>query len=259
MPSVRTPIVVGNWKMNTDRAGAVALALATDAGSRELTGVEVGVCPPLVYADAVAQALRGAGSRVIMGVQNVYHEGNGAFTGEVSVAMLKDLGVQLVICGHSERRHVIGESDELVGRKVAAVLNAGLRCILCVGETIQQREQGITDSVNERQLRAGLKDVSASHADRLVVAYEPVWAIGTGKNATPADAQAAHKAIRGVLASLYGPQIANTIRIQYGGSMKPDNARELIDQPDIDGGLIGGAALKADSFLPIVRAAVGSR
>lgn len=255
----RTPLVVGNWKMNTDRAGAVALALGVDAGARGLAGVEVGVCPPLVYADAVIRALRDAGSTVIPGVQNVYHEANGAFTGEVSVPMLKDLGVQAVICGHSERRHILGESDELVGKKVAAVLSAGLRCILCVGETLDQRGRGETNAVNERQLRAGLSGVTAVQAERLIVAYEPVWAIGTGRNATPGDAQSAHIAVRAVLGSIFGDRVAGATRILYGGSMKPDNARALIDQPDIDGGLIGGASLSAQPFLDIARAAVGSR
>jgi triosephosphate isomerase len=258
MPS-RTPIVVGNWKMTQDKASAVALAVGVHQAWGAGSGVEVGVCPAFVHLDAVGAALRQAGSRVILGAQDVWTDPNGAFTGEVSLSMLTDLGVQLVLCGHSERRHVIGESDELVGKKVSAVLNAGLRAILCCGETLSEREAGQTDRVNERQVRAGLAGVKADQLDRLVIAYEPVWAIGTGRNATPGDAQAAHVRIRAVVASLFGDAAAGAMRIQYGGSMKPDNARALIDQPDVDGGLIGGAALKAETFLPIVQAAVGSR
>lgn len=256
MHSARVPIVVGNWKMNTDRAAAVALAMDVHTGASVLLGVETGIAPPLVYLDAVGTALRAAGSKLLLGAQNVSAEPNGALTGEVSVSMLKDLGVQLVLCGHSERRHIIGESDELVGRKVRAVLQGGLRCILCVGETLDERERGITDAVNERQIRAALSGVTTDQLPRLVVAYEPVWAIGTGKNATPLDAQSAHAKIRSVLADLFGQAAAAAIRVQYGGSMKPDNAKALIDQPDIDGGLIGGAALKAETFLPIVQAGI---
>lgn len=249
--------------MTQDRASAVGLATAVHQawanGDLVGGGVEVGICPAFVHLDAVGAALRQMNSNVILGAQDVWTEPNGAFTGEVSLSMLADLGVKLVLCGHSERRHVIGETDELVGKKATAVLNAGLRCILCCGETLAEREAGATDKVNERQVRAGLANVKADQLDRLVIAYEPVWAIGTGRNATPQDAQAAHVKIRAVIASMFGPAAAAAMRIQYGGSMKPDNARALIDQPDIDGGLIGGAALKAEMFLPIVLAGVGSR
>ncbi|MFM9957382.1 MAG: triose-phosphate isomerase [Phycisphaerales bacterium] len=255
----RLPIVVGNWKMTQDRARAVGLAMGVHQAWNERSGVEVGVCPAFVHLDAVGSALRQAKSSVLLGAQDVCPEPNGAFTGEVSLTMLIDLGVQMVISGHSERRHVIGESDELVGRKVSAVLNAGLRCILCCGEKLEEREAGQTDRVNERQVRAGLAGVKPEQLDRLVIAYEPVWAIGTGRNATPVDAQTAHVNIRRVLAGMFGETAASGLRIQYGGSMKPDNARVLIDQPDVDGGLIGGAALKAETFLPIVEAALGTR
>ncbi|MBL0928345.1 MAG: triose-phosphate isomerase [Phycisphaerales bacterium] len=251
----RRAFVAGNWKMNTDRAGAVALAAAVaEAVAGERPAAEVAVCPPFVYLDAVGQALRARGGAVALGAQDVYDQENGAFTGEVSASMLKDLGVTWVIVGHSERRHVIKEPDELVNRKVRAVLGAGLGCILCVGETIQQREGGMTDAVNAHQVRSGLAGVPAEQVGRLVIAYEPVWAIGTGRTATPADAQDAHRKIRAVLGDLYGPAAAGATRIQYGGSMKPENAAELMKQPDVDGGLIGGAALKADSFMGIVRA-----
>jgi len=252
----RSPIVVGNWKMNTDRRSAVELALATSKGlGSTAPGVEVGVCPPYVYIDAVASALREARSPLAVGGQDLYFESLGAFTGEISASMLKDVGATMAIVGHSERRHVIGETDFVINKKVLAALAAGLTCILCIGETLEQRQAGQTDAVNERQLRLGLAGVEPQHLGRLVIAYEPVWAIGTGKTATPADAQGAHKAARGVLAGLFGPDVAGSIRIQYGGSVKPDNAVELFAQPDIDGGLIGGASLKADDFLAIVRAA----
>ena len=254
--SKRRPIVVGNWKMNTDRATGVQLALGVHKELAGLDGVEAGVAPPFVYIEAVNAALRGAGSRVLVGAQDAYFEPSGAFTGEVSVGMVREAGASFVLTGHSERRHVLNESDELVGLKTAAVLRAGLRCILCIGEKLSEREAGQTDAVNERQLRAGLAQVQREWTDRLIVAYEPVWAIGTGKTATPADAQAAHAAIRNVLKAIYGGEIAAATRIQYGGSVKPQNARELFGQPDIDGGLIGGASLKVEDFVGIVKAAV---
>lgn len=254
--SKRRPFVAGNWKMNTDRASGVALALDVARGVAGVTGsVDVGVCPPFVYVNAVARALRGVGSSVMIGAQDVYHEASGAFTGEVSCAMLTDVGATIAIVGHSERRHVLGETDAQINKKVRAALTAGLQCILCVGETLEQRNAGETDRVNESQLRAGLAGVTAEQLGRLTIAYEPVWAIGTGKTATPGDAQAAHAAARKVLGSLFGGPAAQEIRIQYGGSVKADNAKELFAQPDIDGGLIGGAALNADSFVKIVLAA----
>lgn len=252
----RRPMVAGNWKMNTDRAGALRLALDVADGVRDLTGsVDVAVCPPFVYIDAVGRALSAAGSAVALGAQDVYFEPDGAFTGEVSTAMLRDLACAQVLTGHSERRHVLGESDELVARKSAATLGAGLHCILCVGETLEQRRAGQTDAVNERQVRAALKGLDASLLGRLTIAYEPVWAIGTGMTATPADAQDAHAKIRRVLHAVVGEALSQSIRILYGGSVKPSNAAELFSQPDIDGGLIGGASLKASDFLAIVRAA----
>jgi triosephosphate isomerase len=252
----RRPMVAGNWKMNTDRAGALRLALDVADGARDLTGsVDVAVCPPFVYIDAVGRALSAAGSAVALGAQDVYFEPDGAFTGEVSAAMLRDLACSYVLTGHSERRHVLGESDELVAQKTAAVLSAGLSCILCVGETIEQRRANRTDEVNEARARAALKGLTPTQLERLTVAYEPVWAIGTGMTATPADAQDAHAKIRRVLHAVVGESLSQSIRILYGGSVKPSNAAELFSQPDIDGGLIGGASLKASDFLAIVRAA----
>jgi triosephosphate isomerase len=256
----RTPFIGGNWKMNTDAAGAVGLAGAVaDGVALQGPGVEVAVFPPFVYLMAVRDLLQARGSSVRLGAQDCWFEPKGAFTGEVSVAMLKNCGVEVVLTGHSERRHVIGEGDDLVNRKTRAVLDAGLGCILCIGETLAQREAGRTDAVNEGQLRAGLAGVSGEHlaAGRLTIAYAPVWAIGTGKNATPGEAQDAHGKIRRVVEELCGVAAALGVRIQYGGSCNPRNAPDLMRQPDIDGGLIGGASLKAEEFLAIVGAARG--
>lgn len=242
--------------MNLSREEAVALARSVAAGSKGMDSVQRMIFPAAVHLDAVSDALRETdGSGVELGAQNAWHEPNGAFTGETSIDMIKDLGCVWLLTGHSERRHVIGESDELVNAKTRAGLDAGLSVVLCIGETLEQREAGETDSVNERQLRAGLEGVSHADLNRLVIAYEPVWAIGTGRTATPEDAQAAHHAARTVLEDLYGQQPATGLRILYGGSVKPDNAADLFAQPDIDGGLIGGASLKADSFLAICQAA----
>jgi len=256
----RKPYVGGNWKMNTDRAAASELARGVVDGLDGAEGVQVAVFPPFPYLLTVGSILRERQSLVTLGAQDVSEHPNGAFTGEVSVAMLRDCGVSVVLCGHSERRHVIGETDAIVNRKVRAALAGGLDVILCVGEKLEEREAGKTDEVNERQVRAGLADVSAEELRRVTIAYEPVWAIGTGKTATPGDAQGAHEKIRGVVAGMFGPGPAESVRIQYGGSVKPSNAAELMGCPDIDGGLIGGASLKATDFTAICKAAdVGAR
>ncbi len=251
----RRPFVGGNWKMNTHASSAAALAQQVASGVGIDSGAEVAIFPPFVYLDRVGAALTKTGSHVALGAQNCFHEPDGAYTGEISLTMLKDIGVKTVLTGHSERRHALGESDELVGSKTAAVVNAGLLCLLCVGEQLEERKAGATDAVNERQLRAGLADVSAGSMEQLVIAYEPVWAIGTGLTATPQDAQAAHAQIRVVLEDLYDVSIASRVRVLYGGSVKPGNAGELFSAPDIDGGLIGGASLNAADFLAIVAAA----
>jgi triosephosphate isomerase len=256
--SERKPYVGGNWKMNTNRLTALELTRGVVDGLAHLDGAEVAIFPPFPYLLSVGAVLRDRGSSVKLGAQDFYHRDDGAFTGEVSVAMLKDCGVKVVLCGHSERRHVLGEKDELVNAKVKCALEAGLEVILCVGETIEQREAGHTDPVNQRQVRAGLADVQGDQMERVTVAYEPVWAIGTGKNATPADAQDVHSKIRKLLANLYGQEIAAATRIMYGGSLKPANAGELLACADVDGGLIGGAALKAGDFVPIVKAAAAA-
>lgn len=252
----RKPIVAGNWKMNLDRDGAVALARSVGGGTKGLTAVERVIFPAAVHLDAVGSALAEIGAgEVAFGAQNAWHEPDGAFTGEISTAMLKDLGCRWLLTGHSERRHVIGEQDGLVNAKTRAALDAGLQVMLCIGETLDQREASETDAVNESQLRAGLEGVSGEAIGRVAIAYEPVWAIGTGKTATPEDAQAAHRAARAVLAEMYDAESAASMRILYGGSAKPENAAALFSQPDIDGGLIGGASLKAESFLAICQAA----
>jgi triosephosphate isomerase len=246
----RKPFVAGNWKMNTSKAQAIELAKAIAAKVPE--NVDVGVAPPFVYLDAVGSVL--ASSRVMLGAQDCYCEKNGAFTGEVSFEMLKDLGVKFCLAGHSERRHVIKEPGELVARKAACVYGAGLTLIHCVGEKLEERDAGQTLAVVQKQVDE-LDPSKITDPNRLVIAYEPVWAIGTGRNATSEQAQEVHAFIRQSLTKKWNKDFADHVRIQYGGSMKPENARELIKMPDVDGGLIGGAALKADSFLAIVNAA----
>lgn len=255
--TTRLPIVAGNWKMNLDKAGAAALASAVARAAGEHKGaVHTAIFPAFVHLDVCAHAAGDAGALTV-GAQDAYFETNGAFTGEISLDMLKDLGMSAVLIGHSERRHVIGEDDTLCNKKVVAAIAAGLTAVLCIGETLEQREAGETDITNEHQLRAGLAGLSNADTERLVIAYEPVWAIGTGKTATPDDAQAAHKACRAVLADMFDAPTAERIRILYGGSMKPANAGELIAQPDIDGGLIGGASLNAEDFAAIIGTAAG--
>lgn len=251
MPN-RTPFVGGNWKMNTDARSGSELASSLASGLAGTAGVDVAIFPPFVYLREIGSGL--ATSDILLGAQDVYDQPNGAFTGEISIGMLKDCAVRSVLTGHSERRHVIGESDTIVNRKTRAVLDAGLQCVLCIGETLDQRESGKTDAINEHQTRAGLEGVSKEQLARVVIAYEPVWAIGTGKTATPRDAQDAHANIRELIANMYDQEAADAIRIIYGGSMKPGNAEELMSMADIDGGLVGGASLKAEDFLSIIRA-----
>ncbi|MCE9592440.1 MAG: triose-phosphate isomerase [Planctomycetes bacterium] len=256
MPT-RKPFVGGNWKMNLNRAEARALAQSVASALANGPAVEAAVFPPFPYLSDVGEVLgKVPGNAVKLGAQDFYHQPNGAFTGEVSLAMLKDLGVQVVLVGHSERRHVIGECDVLINTKVRAALDAGLEVILCVGEKLEQRELGQTDAINAAQMVYGLAGVKPEQMSRVTIAYEPVWAIGTGKNATPADAQSAHRRLRETLIhGLFGQAVGEAVRIQYGGSVKAANAKELFTQPDIDGGLIGGASLKAEEFAAIVKAA----
>jgi len=250
----RKLFIAGNWKMNTSSRTSVELAdsLVKEIGSIE--AVDLAVCPPFVYLSAVGKAL--AGSRIALGAQDAFHENDGAFTGEVSAPMLKDVGCRYVILGHSERRHVIGETDELINRKLVKALSDGLEVIFCVGELLEERRSGRTLDVVDRQVRIGLEGVSRGSAAKVTVAYEPVWAIGTGVTATPEEAQEVHAMIRELLARLYDAQLARTLRIQYGGSVKPSNAPDLLRQDDIDGALVGGASLKAADFIGIVKAAL---
>jgi triosephosphate isomerase len=247
---MRKKFVAGNWKMFTTSASAAQLAEAVVRGVGESERVRVAVCPPFPYLARVAAVL--SGSPVALGAQNVFPEKEGAFTGEVSPPMLLDVGCRYVIVGHSERRHKLGESDAFINRKVRAALAAGLDVILCVGETLEERELNRTSAVLDHQLVRALEGVDAASLARLVLAYEPVWAIGTGKNATPDQAQAAHAFLRSRVAELYGEKTAQALPIQYGGSVKPDNAAALLGQPDVDGALVGGASLDAVQFLAIV-------
>jgi len=250
---MRKPIVFGNWKMNLDRAGSLGLVKGLKAALAGDSSVDAGVCPPFVYLDAVAREL--AGSAIALGAQDVYFESKGAFTGEVSAEMLLDVGCAYAIIGHSERRHVMGETDELINRKALAALKAGLKVILCVGELLAERDAGRTESVVERQLVQGLRQVAAESLAALVIAYEPVWAIGTGRNATAQQAGEVHAFIRGKIKELYGSAAAQALRIQYGGSVKPENTYELMSVPDVDGALVGGASLKVEIFAEIVKEA----
>ena len=247
---MRRPFIAGNWKMNLDRAGAVALATAVAEKSRGLENVDLAIFPPSVYLDAVRGAV--AGSRLAYGAQNMSDQPNGALTGEISAAMLVDLGCRYVILGHSERRHILGETNADVHKKTLAALAANLVPIVCVGEQLAEREAGRTGEVIREQFAGSLGNLSAEQIGRVVIAYEPVWAIGTGKVATPQQAEDVHKDLRKILADRYNASIAQAIRIQYGGSVKASNAAELLAQENIDGALVGGASLKADEFLGIV-------
>ncbi|NUN96980.1 MAG: triose-phosphate isomerase [Candidatus Omnitrophica bacterium] len=253
---MRKKFVAGNWKMYCgDPAKAVELAKGVVASVGSQAAVEAAVCPPATALAAVITAC--AGSQVGVGGQNLYPKDEGAFTGELSAPFLKALGCRYVILGHSERRTYFKEDDAFINLKVKAALTADLVPIFCCGETEQEREQGTTEKVVETQVRGGLAGLDVEQLGKVVVAYEPVWAIGTGKNATPEDAQAVHAFIRGLLGSLASASVAESIRIQYGGSVKPDNAATLLSQKDIDGALVGGASLKADSFAAIIQAAGG--
>ena len=247
--------IAGNWKMNTTLAEGQALASALAEQVGTAGDVDVAVAPPFVYLKAISDTL--AGSAIGVGSQNMYFEDNGAFTGETSSAMLKDVGCTFAILGHSERRHVLGETDEMINRKVVKALADGLDVILAVGELLEEREADKTMDVVSRQIKVGLTGVLAADMARVTVAYEPVWAIGTGVTATPDQAQDVHAQIRALLAEMYDGDVAGATRIQYGGSVKPDNAAELLALPDVDGALVGGAALKVEAFMGIITAGQG--
>ncbi len=253
---MRVPLVAGNWKMHKDLAGARALARAVRealAAEAARGAVEVALLPAFPFVLVAAEAV--AGTAIAVGAQNCHPEPEGAFTGEVSCEMIRSCGARYVVIGHSERRRLFGEDDGTINLKVRAALATGLRPILCVGETGEERARGRTMATVSQQLSLGLDGLSAREVGPLVVAYEPVWAIGTGKNATPAQIEEAHRFIRGFLGDRFNREVAAAIRIQYGGSVKPSNAAEIFAAEDVDGALVGGASLEAESFAAIVRAA----
>ena len=246
----RKPLIAGNWKMHTTIEQAQELASAVASAAAKVADRDVMIAPPYTALAAVADVL--AGTPVLLGAQNVHWEEQGAFTGEISAPMLKNAGCTMAIVGHSERRHVFGETDFMINQRISGALRSGLVPVFCIGETLKQREAGSTLKVLEDQLRAGLAGVDITGGEQLVVAYEPVWAIGTGKTATENQAQEVHSFVRNLLADIYEKNIAARIRILYGGSVKPDNIDILMQQEDIDGALVGGAALNAESFERII-------
>ncbi|MGD9873449.1 MAG: triose-phosphate isomerase [Kiritimatiellia bacterium] len=250
---MRKPIVAGNWKMNKTVAEAMDLAESIKRDLATCQKVDVVLCPPFTALSAVGNVI--SGTQIDLGAQNMHWEKSGAYTGEVSPEMLRDLFCHYVILGHSERRQYFGETDAIVNRKALAALGLNLHPIVCVGETLEERKAGRTSEVVEKQVRGSLANFGSRGWLESIIAYEPVWAIGTGLTASPAQAQEVHALIRGVLQDMSDEHVAKSVRIQYGGSMKPSNAAELLSQPDIDGGLIGGAALDARSFIEIVLAA----
>jgi triosephosphate isomerase (TIM) len=251
---MRKKIVAANWKMNMTQAEAASFVETLQRELADKTDVEVVIIPPFTAIAKVTEALGGS-EQIKVGAQNMYWEKGGAFTGEISAAMLRDLFVRYVVLGHSERRQLLGETDEIVNRKVRAAHEASLRPIVCIGETLEQRERGQVEKVLGTQIRGSLAGLGAKELNDTVVAYEPVWAIGTGRTPTPEQAQEAHAFVRRMLAEISDESTANKIRIQYGGSVKPDNARTLMSQPDIDGALVGGASLDPRSFAEIIRGA----
>ena len=252
---MRKFLIAGNWKMNLNAGDGEDLAKEIVSHAGKQSTVNVCVCPPFTSIETVAKTVEG--SNVNLGAQNMHNEASGAYTGEVSAPMLRHFFCTHVILGHSERREYFEESDAFINKKVKTALESNLKPILCVGETLDQREADETIEVVKTQIQGGLAGIVPSQADGLVIAYEPVWAIGTGKTATPEMAQEVHAKIRELLAEQFNPETANRIRILYGGSMKPGNAKELLAQEDIDGGLIGGASLKAADFNEIINAAIG--
>jgi triosephosphate isomerase len=251
---MRKKFIAGNWKMNTASISAELLASAIVKGIGNETRIDVAVCPPFPFLTRVGQAIKG--SPVTLGAQNCYPKDEGAFTGEISPTMLVDAGCQLVIVGHSERRQIFKETDAFINEKVHAALKAKLKVILCIGETLDERKANQTETVLDTQLTGSLAKITADQLKNVVLAYEPVWAIGTGVNATPQQAQDAHAFVRKRVGQLCGEAAAQTLVIQYGGSVKPDNAVTLLGQADVDGALVGGASLKAEDFLAIVRAGI---
>lgn len=252
---MRKPMIAGNWKMYKDVMESIELVNAVKREVFDVGNVDIVVVPPYVNISEVSEML--SESNISTGGQNCHWEPEGAFTGEIAVGMLKSVGCKYVVIGHSERRKYFGETDETVNLKVKAVIGQGLIPIMCVGETLEERESEKTMDVVKTQVEGGLKGLSADEIKDLIIAYEPVWAIGTGKTATPEQAQEVHATIRGLLGNMYSDDLAGATRILYGGSVKPDNVEELMKEKDIDGGLIGGASLKPDSFIALVKKTSG--
>jgi triosephosphate isomerase len=248
---MRRKILAGNWKMNKTIGEAIELVNGLKRNLYNVAKADIVVCPPFTALSDVSEMI--SDSNIALGAQDLFWEEKGAFTGEVSAAMLKDAGCKFVIIGHSERRQYFHETNETVNKKLKAALAAGLMPIVCVGEKLEERESGNTFRVVEDHVANSLRDIPQQDALRIIIAYEPVWAIGTGRNATPEQAQEVHKFIRGLLSKMYSKDTAEAIRIQYGGSVTPENAASLMSQPDIDGALVGGASLKVDSFTDIVK------
>lgn len=250
---MRRPFIAGNWKMNLNRAQGIELAAALATKAEAHPQVDIAVCPPSVYLEAVRSALGRSG--IGLGAQNCHHESKGAFTGEIAPPMLVDIGCRYVILGHSERRHIFHETNQDVNRKVIAALGVSLIPIVCLGELLQERQAGKTRAVVTEQFDGSLAGLTVDQVAKIVLAYEPVWAIGTGVVATPEQAEEVHADLRNLLQTRYNSQVASQVRIQYGGSVNAENAGSLLSQPNIDGALVGGASLKAESFLGIVAAA----
>ncbi len=251
---MRKKVVAGNWKMNKTLPEAIELVSALKNRLQKFTpNCQVIIFPPFVNLESVSALLKN--SNIFLGAQNMFFEDKGAFTGEISAEMIKTVGAEYVIIGHSERRHIFNESDELINKKLKKAFEKGLKPILCIGELLEERERGKTEEVLGRQVTLGLKGVPAADLKNLIIAYEPVWAIGTGKTATPSEADSAHSFVRKVISELYDSNTAEELVIQYGGSVKPNNAKDLLSQPNIDGALVGGACLDADSFVEIIKSA----
>ncbi len=251
---MRKKVIAGNWKMNNDISETQNLITRLTSGLSKINyNCDVIVCPPFTSLSEACTLLKN--TPVKLGAQNVYYEDNGAYTGEISPSMLKSAGVEYVIIGHSERRTIFKETDETINKKIVKSLEHKLKVIFCVGETLEEREKEITMNVIKRQVTEVLKNIPEDRMREIIIAYEPVWAIGTGRNATPQQAQEVHSFIRKLVADIYSLQTAENLVIQYGGSVKPDNAKDLFSQPDIDGALVGGACLKAESFIDIIKAA----
>lgn len=251
---MRQKFVAGNWKMNNDLQSSVKLVSEIKNLLRtKKLNTKIIICPPFISLDTVKTLLKN--SEILLGAQNMYYEENGAFTGEVSPSMLKSVGCQYVIVGHSERRTIFSETNQMINKKIRAALINNLKPIFCVGEILSEREQNKTFSVIEKQIVEGLAELSENDLQNLIIAYEPVWAIGTGRNASPEQAQEVHEFIRRLIANLYSKKCSENLIIQYGGSVKPENSKSLMNQPDIDGALVGGACLKAESFVEIIESA----